>query len=119
MSIVISALFSGFYANTDLIPKALSWIQYISPIRWSFSGFMVAWVRDMTFECPNPQLEGCIPNGRAYLDRIGLNKDSYGRSIGILFAYIVFLQLLGVTVFALNKARWLSPKAGVPKEISV
>jgi len=107
---LIFALFSGFYANTDLIPPALAWIQYVSPIRWGFSGFMSVLIPGMVFECPNPELEGCVPNGHAFLVRLGLSNDSFARSVGILAATMFTLQMVGFTILTFNRAKWVVPK---------
>jgi len=107
---LVFALFSGFYANTELIPAALAWIQYISPIRWGFSGFMSVLLPGLTFECPNPEKEGCIPSGDAFLVRLGLGGDSFPRSAGILVAMTFILQMIGYLVLLLNAARWVVPK---------
>jgi hypothetical protein len=48
---LIFILFSGFYANAELIPQALSWIQYISPIRWVFAAFCVLQFSGVVFTC--------------------------------------------------------------------
>lgn len=114
----MSAMYGGFFANTTLIPKVLSWIQWISFVRWAFSGFMVAWIRDLTFDPPQNISYGYIRNGTDYVNnRLGFKNDSYARSLGILFAMVIILQLLGVSILSLNKARWLFPKSGVPKVI--
>jgi hypothetical protein len=107
---VIFALFSGFYANTDLIPAALAWIQWISPIRWGFSGFMVVLLEDVTYECPNPQLEGCIPTGEAFIVRLGLGNDTFARSVGVLVGMMFSFQLIGYFALVLNRYKWVTPK---------
>ena len=103
-------MFSGFYANADLIPAALAWIQYVSPIRWGFSGFASVLIKPLTFECSNPTTEGCIPNGEAFLNRLGLGSDSFSRSAGILVAMAFIMQTIGFFALLMNKAKWVTPK---------
>ena len=107
---LIFALFSGFYANTDLIPAALAWIQWISPIRWAFSGFMSILMAGLKFDCPNPELEGCIPTGEAFIERLGLGGDSFARSVGVLLAMTVGFQIIGYLTLTFSKAKWMVPK---------
>ena len=78
-------------------------------MRWMFSGFMVVLVRNMVFECSNAPLEGCVPDGVAYLERLGLAGDSFGRSVGVMLALWVGLECIAFVVLALNKAKWMSP----------
>lgn len=33
---IIVALFSGYFKNLDTLPKWILWIQYLSPIRYSY-----------------------------------------------------------------------------------
>lgn len=37
---IIVALFSGFFKNFETIPAWISWIQYLSPIRYSYEAFV-------------------------------------------------------------------------------
>ena len=39
--VIIMILFGGFYVNTASLPPWLDWVQYLSIMRWSFSGLMV------------------------------------------------------------------------------
>jgi ABC-type multidrug transport system permease subunit len=39
--VVLMILFGGFYINVDSLPDALSWIQYLSIMRWGFLGLSV------------------------------------------------------------------------------
>lgn len=41
IAVVLMILFGGFYINVDSLPDALSWIQYLSIMRWAFMGFTV------------------------------------------------------------------------------
>ena len=106
---MIFALFSGFYANSNLITPVLAWIQWISPVRWAFSGFMSSLVSGLVFDCGNVD-EGCINTGDIYLQTRGLADDSFGRSAGILIGIMLVLQLIGYFCLLFNTAKWVVPK---------
>ena len=58
---LIFILFSGFYANTSLIPVWLRWLQWISPMRYTYSALVLNQFSGLNFTCSEPI--GCIPNG--------------------------------------------------------
>ena len=107
---MIFALFSGFYANSDLVPAALAWISYVSPIRYAFTGLMIVLVGPMTFDCSDALATGCVPTGQDELSRLGIQGDSFSRSAGVLFALTVGFNLIGLTILSVNRASWVTPK---------
>jgi hypothetical protein len=106
---LIFILFSGFYANNSLIPAALNWIQWISPPRWLFASMITIQFSGITFEC-NTGPRNCIPNGDAYINRLGLADDSFGKSAGVLVGMIAFLQTLAYITLRIKRIKWLVPK---------
>lgn len=110
---LVFALFSGFYANSDLIPRWLFWIQYVSPIRWGYAGLINVIMGGMVFTCENPQA-GCIANGQDFIDNFGLSDDSFERSVGVLLGLSALFQILGCAVLAFRRAKWKLP---VPDEV--
>lgn len=113
---LIFVLFSGFYANTNLIPVFLAWIQWIAPIRWSFAGFCVIQFTGVVFECRDPQNEGCVPTGEAVIKRLGFAEDSFGKSLGVLLGMIAFLQISGYVILRVKRPRYVNPK---PSSVAV
>ena len=49
--VVLMILFGGFYINVDSLPVWLAWLQYLSIMRWSFSGLAVNEFTGATFSC--------------------------------------------------------------------
>lgn len=111
---LIFILFSGFYANNKVIPDALNWIQWISPIRWLFSGVITVQFKGLKFEC-NLGEDQCVPTGNAYLVRLGLSGDSFWRSAVVLLAMIVFFHLLAYTMLRVRRVKWITPSMNTAK----
>jgi len=49
-------LFSGFFLNNANIPSYFIWIQYISPIKYAFSGAMIAVFQNLSLNCTVDEL---------------------------------------------------------------
>jgi len=105
---LIFILFSGFYANNAIIPAALNWIQWISPIRWLFAAIINIQLGGVVFEC-NTGPQNCVPTGDAYINRLGIAGDSFGRSLGVLLGMIAFLQFLAYFTLRVRRVKWVTP----------
>ena len=44
-------LFGGFYINVDSLPLAIQWVQYLSIMRWGFSGLAINELKGVRFSC--------------------------------------------------------------------
>jgi ABC-type multidrug transport system ATPase subunit/ABC-type multidrug transport system permease subunit len=108
--VLLFVLFSGFYANTELISPVLSWIQYISPMRWLFAASAVNEFSGMIFECDLGSKQGCIPSGDAFLERLGFSNDTIARSAGIMIGLIATYQLLGYLILRFKTASFITAK---------
>jgi len=49
-------LFSGFFLNNLSVPVYFIWLQYISPIRYAFSGAIVAVLHQLPLNCTSSEL---------------------------------------------------------------
>lgn len=108
--ILIIVLFSGFYASTELIPPALAWLQWLSPVRWAFSALIVIQYAPLVFDCPSNSSVGCIPDGNAYIHRIGFSGDTVWRSAGVLIGLSFVLQVLAFIFLSRSKSKVVYPK---------
>ena len=108
---LIFILFSGFYANTSVIPAALNWIQWISPIRWMFAALLQIQFSGLVFEC-NLGPTACVQTGEAYMLRLGVQDDSFARSFGVLVGMIAFLQITAYVVLRIRRINWITPSSG-------
>jgi hypothetical protein len=44
-------LFGGFLVNSDSIPVAFIWIEYISPFKYAFGAYVVNEYEDLDLDC--------------------------------------------------------------------
>lgn len=87
--VLVTVLFSGFYAQTGQIPAFLAWIQWVSPLRYMFGGAMSAVFAGAEFTCADAAATGCIATGGMVLTRMGLQDDSWPRSVAVLLGGFV------------------------------
>jgi len=83
-------LFSGFFRLPADITPVLSWMTYVVPLRWSFSGFLWQVFHDQDFEVQNSNME---ISGEYILDNAFdlRNVDSWSMFV-VLMAYVVFFR---------------------------
>jgi hypothetical protein len=96
-------------ANTNLIPAALAWIQWLSPVRYAFGAAIVNEFTGLVFTCTGASTTGCVPNGQAEIERLGMTEDSVGRNLGILLGFCLVYFSMGYFVMRWKKVRWLVP----------
>jgi len=49
-------LFSGFFLNNASIPVYFIWLQYVSPIKYAFSGAIISVLHDLPLNCTTSEL---------------------------------------------------------------
>jgi hypothetical protein len=62
------------------------------------------------FECNTGPLN-CVPNGDAYIVRLGVAGDSFERSLGVLLGMIAFLQITAYLTLRVKRIKWITPDA--------
>lgn len=72
-------LFSGFFKNRNNLPVWLGWMEYISPIKYSFSAFTI----------------NQITQNNAVLTTLGFDFDMWP-AIGMLIALTVFYRVFSL-----------------------
>lgn len=95
ISIIPMVLFSGFFANLNDIPKYLSWISYVSYVRYSFEGAMIA-VYGLDREkllCEEIYCHYKYP--KTFLKQLSLNGDmtSYLIDVGALIGFFLLVRI--------------------------
>lgn len=84
-------LFSGLFVNSENFPVWLSWLQYGSPVRYSFSGLLQNQFDSYIFNNCDPSTTNC--SGKRALDQLGFGDDL---SPGILIAILTGIYLIFV-----------------------
>lgn len=84
-------LFSGLFVNSGNFPVWLSWLQYGSPVRYSFSGLLQNQFNSYTFNNCDTRIQDC--SGQLALIQLGFGNDlPPGILIAILSAiYVIFV----------------------------
>ena len=84
-------LFSGLFVNSENFPVWLAWLQYGSPVRYSYSGLLQNQFDSYTFNNCDPRIQNC--SGERALEQLGFGNDlPPGILIAILSAiYIIFV----------------------------
>lgn len=84
-------LFSGLFLNSGNFPVWLSWLQYASPVRYSFSGLLQNQFNSYTFNNCDPAVTDC--SGRRALEQLGFANDL---SPGILIVFLSAIYIIFV-----------------------
>ncbi|KAF8822735.1 ATP-binding cassette G family transporter ABCG89 [Cardiosporidium cionae] len=98
-------LISGFLILLNSLPAFWSWLVYLAPMRWIWSGIMLAtWKILICFllpdnvvlnPCPpNSRPPACFNNGQEVLLYYGLEEDSFARILTILLLQIVVFRTI-------------------------
>lgn len=95
ISIIPMVLFSGFFANLNDIPKYLSWISYVSYVRYSFEGAMIS-IYGLDREkllCEEIYCHYKYP--KTFLKQLSLNGDmtSYLIDVGALIGFFLVVRI--------------------------
>jgi hypothetical protein len=106
-------LFSGFFANSNTLPVYLSWIQYISPIKYGFVGLC-----ENEFQGQN--FKNCPPNedcsGERALKQLGL-ENGLSILVNIIFILVIYFALIiGAFLILWFKLRKKNPHRRVKKD---
>lgn len=104
ISTIPMVLFSGFFANLEDIPYYLKWLPYISYVKYSFEGAMVA-----IYGLNRPKLECNIAYCHfkyptAFLNQMSFKGDmrTYFIDIGVLCGLFVFLRIIAYFVLRIK-----------------
>ncbi|KAJ5077390.1 abc-2 type transporter [Anaeramoeba ignava] len=99
-------IFCGFVINLDNITKALSWIKYIDPLKYSFASIVKNEFTGLKFTCTQSELvQGVCPitTGEQFLKLKGFYNVNYWENALFIIAFI--LLSWGLSVYFLSKAR--------------
>ncbi|XP_030745778.1 ATP-binding cassette sub-family G member 4 [Sitophilus oryzae] len=104
ISTIPMVLFSGFFANLDDIPYYLKWLPYISYVKYSFEGSMVA-----IYGLNRPKLQCTVDYCHfkyptAFLNQMSMKGDmtTYFIDIAVLGGLFVFLRIVAYFVLRIK-----------------
>jgi len=109
MTALPNLLFCGFLVNLDNIGPWLSWIKYISFIKYAMQAAVLSIFQKITFTCKPNQLVGpqgiCpITSGQTVLNNLDYNDLSWGDAMLVLLLWFVFFRVIGYVIL-LRKAK--------------
>ncbi|KAI9354338.1 hypothetical protein DFJ73DRAFT_827456 [Zopfochytrium polystomum] len=124
-------LFSGYIANLQSMAKWLSWLQYLSPMRYGFDAFCQNEFIGLSIPIPaTPSSPATQIDGKTQVDRLGFGAIPVGMCLVILLvATLLFLcgvyvtlsriattkrrkSVVGVYALARRISGWKGPDAG-------
>uniref|UniRef100_A0A7S0NXL9 ABC transporter domain-containing protein n=1 Tax=Calcidiscus leptoporus TaxID=127549 RepID=A0A7S0NXL9_9EUKA len=120
--VIVFLLFGGFYANTDNIPDAISWITEISLFKWAFKALAINEYSDLIFvneegtsclEVPPANVSSTAPscnfvNGEQVLELLTFDSGSIAQCV-LYLAIIALVCHLGAYSCLVAKAQKFAP----------
>lgn len=86
--LMLFMIFDGFYVNKQNIPSYYRWIEKMSFMGYGVESATANEFRGLKFECSEEdQVIGCIPDGEAALERLGMND------VDIMFNVVIMLLM--------------------------
>ncbi|XP_014673305.1 PREDICTED: protein white-like [Priapulus caudatus] len=98
-------ILSGFFMNIDSIPIYLSWMQWISWLRYGVEALFINQWRDISnITCENPpeSAEMCYNDGQEVLDKYHFKEENLTFNIIMLCVLIVIYNVGGYVSLALR-----------------
>ncbi|KAF0692214.1 Aste57867_16685 [Aphanomyces stellatus] len=94
-------LFGGLFINSDDTPVYFVWLEYISPLKYTYRGVMRAfWFTIDAIPCDLGR--NCVHNGAQVLVTTSMNQASFGTDVLALVAINIGFRLLGMVFLARN-----------------
>ena len=102
-------IFAGLLLNIDSIPVYFKWLEYLSIFKYAYEIAVANELEGLQLEaCTSEEIDegGCLEDGNAFLERLGLEYDNIPYDFLALAIFIIFY--LGVTFWNLIrlKRKW-------------
>ena len=94
-TLLVFMLFNGFYLNTANVGAYFRWIKHINFLYYSTRAATVNEFSGLVFECTEEEAAtmGCIPNGGAFLKRLGFEDASILEDCIVLIAMSLIFRI--------------------------
>jgi len=108
IAVVVMILFGGFYINIESLPSWLTWVQYLSLMRFAFEGLAVNELADVQFTCEDI-IEGnpCTTDGQQVLDRLKF-KNSVAAVCFWLVVYTCIEHFIAYALLVRNSRKYMN-----------
>ena len=95
VTLLVFMLFNGFYVNTANVGAYFRWIKHINFLYYSTRAATVNEFSGLVFECTEEEAAtmGCIPNGDAFLKRLGFEDASILEDCIVLIAMSLIFRI--------------------------
>mmetsp|Transcript_66636 Transcript_66636/g.177394 ORF Transcript_66636/g.177394 Transcript_66636/m.177394 type:complete len:158 (+) Transcript_66636:1-474(+) len=116
--VILFLMFSGFFLNDESVPTWLSWLKYISFIRYAFQALAVNEFSGAQFDCEAAEANATEPviclDGDDWLRSLNFDDVSIGTNVAIMIALIAAFNLAAYySVLVLRKPSFV--KMAPPK----
>lgn len=116
--VILFLMFSGFFLNDDSVPDWLSWLKYISFLRYTFQALAVNEFRGAQFDCDHTRNATICLDGDDWLRSLNFHDVSIGANVAYVLTLIVaFNAIAYYAVLVLRKPNFVEMKVE-PKIIS-
>ena len=102
MGLEVARLFGGIYLAPSRVPKYLSWIDALSPVKYCYIGVALTELQDLKLSCAGLKViavnatynvsETCITRGEQLIKERGLDYLNIGGCIAIALTFIIFFR---------------------------
>jgi ABC-type multidrug transport system ATPase subunit len=121
--VVLFLMFSGFFLNDNSVPVYLSWMKYISFIRYAFIAMSINELRGQKYDCDSPAMAtvnatgftefspGPCLDGDQVLERLGFADQTVLENCAYLGVLLVSFNLIAYYVLVKRQPRFLAMRA--------
>ncbi|KAJ1976117.1 hypothetical protein H4R35_002841 [Dimargaris xerosporica] len=84
--LVVLMIYAGNFVNTDDVTPILSWIRYVSNIKYTYQALAINEFSGLVFDCSTAVGAACFETGEAVLAHYSLDSLAISTSVGLLLA---------------------------------
>jgi len=112
--VIVFLMFSGFFLNDDSIPVYLSWLKYISFIRYAYQALSVNEFRGAIFEPSSPPKPYDM-NGDQFLAAQNFENVTIFENCVYLGIMLAVFNIMALVILILRRPTFLTIQRGVER----